>query len=100
MVRIPDVNPPLEGKGIRVDAEGVAVAVFRIAGSLYAIEATCPHMRGPLEGGRVNAMTVECPWHGSIFSVESGKVLRGPATVPVHAYRARAEGTTLVLDRA
>lgn len=97
-IEIRNFAAPSEGKGVRVDAEGVPVAVFLIRGNLFAIDATCTHERGPLERGRISSTTVQCPWHGSIFSVENGKVLQGPATAPVRSYRARAEGTNLILE--
>lgn len=97
-IRVENFVSPGEGSSVGVQAGSVPVAVFRVGPHLYAIDATCPHAHGPLEQGRVSATTVECPWHGSIFSLESGNVLRGPATVPVRAYRARTDGTTLILE--
>lgn len=97
-IRIPNATLPLEGKSTRIDAEGISVAVFRVGGDLYAIDAICTHQQGPLDKGRVSGKTVECPWHGSVFSLEDGQVRRGPATKPVRAYRAHSEGTTLLLE--
>ena len=96
-IQIRHLDAPPGGKGVRVDAEGVPAAVFRMAGGLFAIDATCTHARGPVEQGRVASTTVPCPWHGSIFSVENGKVLQGSATAAVRSYRARTDGGTLIL---
>jgi len=89
---------PPDGKGVRVDANGQAVAVFNLGGSLFAIGAECTHVGGPLDEGELSDHRVECPWHGSIFDVETGKVLRGPAQRPVRAYRAFMDKEGLVLE--
>jgi len=90
--------PPPEGKRVRVEAEGQAVAVFNVRGSLFAIGADCTHQGGPLEEGEVDGLRVECPWHGSVFDLETGKVLRAPAETPVVAYRAFMDKEGLVLE--
>jgi nitrite reductase/ring-hydroxylating ferredoxin subunit len=35
---------------------------------------------GPLSEGRIEMDTVVCPWHGSRFSLDDGRVIDGPAT--------------------
>jgi nitrite reductase/ring-hydroxylating ferredoxin subunit len=34
-------------------------------------------------------MVIKCPWHGSCFSIESGKVVNGPAVHPQPMLEAR-----------
>lgn len=50
------------------------VGVFNVGGTIYAIDNVCPHVDGPLHGGKVNeaACTVACPLHGRIFSLKDG----------------------------
>ncbi|MCC3266030.1 Rieske 2Fe-2S domain-containing protein [Arthrobacter gengyunqii] len=54
---------------------------------------TCSHLGGPLHEGHLQEtrgqLCVVCPWHGSAFSVESGEVMRGPATAPQPVFRTR-----------
>lgn len=97
-VRIENAPLPAEGKGVRVLANGVPVAVFRVGGALHAIDARCTHRGGPLDQGAVHGTQVTCPWHGSVFDVTTGQVAHGPAGTPERAYRARLEGTTLILE--
>ena len=91
-------TPPAEGKSVQVDADGQPVAVFNVRGSLFAIGALCTHLGGPLDEGALTEHRVECPWHGSVFDVETGKVLRGPAESSVQAYRAFMDKEGLVLE--
>jgi nitrite reductase/ring-hydroxylating ferredoxin subunit len=50
------------------------VGVFNVDGTIYAIDNVCPHVDGPLHGGKVNkaACTVSCPLHGRDFSLIDG----------------------------
>jgi len=91
-------SPPPDGKSVQVDADGKPVVVFNIRGSLFAIGAQCSHQGGPLDEGALSEHRVECPWHGSVFDIETGKVLRGPAETPVAAYRAFMDKEGLVLE--
>jgi len=89
--KLSQVTPPRPGEAIRVEVEGVPVAIFNIGGELRAIEARCPHRAGPLEKGRVAGLVVTCPWHGSQFDLQTGQVLRGPATAGVKSYPVRLD---------
>jgi nitrite reductase/ring-hydroxylating ferredoxin subunit len=98
-IRIEGVPLPAEGHGVRVMANGAPIALFRHEGHLYAIDAECSHVRGPLDQGKLTGSLVVCPWHGSEFSIETGAVERGPAVRPVAAYSVTLDGSTLVLTR-
>jgi nitrite reductase/ring-hydroxylating ferredoxin subunit/uncharacterized membrane protein len=66
----------------RVDASGMPVLLVRRGNRVYAIAETCAHLGGPLSEGKLEDVTVRCPWHGSRFSLEDGSVIEGPS---VHA---------------
>ena len=95
---IRNFTPPPEGKGVLVVAEGQPVAVFNLSGTLFAVGAQCSHQGGPLVDGELSEHRIECPWHGSVFDIETGKVLRGPAETPVAAYRAYMDKEGLILE--
>ena len=69
-----------EGEMRRVEAGGMPVLVIRRQGTVCALGAVCSHAGGPLDEGKLEGDTVVCPWHGSRFSVCSGRVRGGPAT--------------------
>lgn len=83
--RVSDVPP---GSAVRVGA----IAVFNIAGRLFATQAECTHKQGPLSEGKLNGSTVTCPVHGAQFDVETGNVLRGPARDPLRTYQVIIDG--------
>lgn len=90
--------PPPPGRAVRVVVEGRTIAVFNLGTGLYAIDAACTHVRGPLEKGEVSGGIVTCPWHGSQFDVRTGEVRRGPAVQPVRSYPVRIENQKLVVE--
>jgi 3-phenylpropionate/trans-cinnamate dioxygenase ferredoxin subunit len=89
--QIVDVCPAGElpsGEMRLVEADGMKVGVFNCGGSLYAIEDRCSHDDGPLAEGEFDAdtCTVECPRHGSLFDLTSGRPKTLPAYVPVRTF--------------
>ncbi|MGI0128725.1 MAG: Rieske (2Fe-2S) protein [Thermoplasmata archaeon] len=98
--RVEKAPLPAEGHGVRITAGATPVAVFRAGGQLYALEARCPHVGGPLDQGKLEGTRVTCPWHGSTFDIRDGSLVRGPAMKGVAAFRVRQEGEALILERA
>ncbi|MDQ3759371.1 MAG: non-heme iron oxygenase ferredoxin subunit [Actinomycetota bacterium] len=82
-----------EGEMRLVEAEdGRKIGVFHCAdGELFAIEDRCSHDDGPLAEGEFDqaSCTVECPRHGSLFDVRTGKPRSLPAYVPVDTFEVR-----------
>lgn len=60
----------VKGKRIAVGQTGSAYAVF---------DDRCTHRGGSLADGVLMCGTVQCPWHGSQFDVNTGDVKAGPA---------------------
>jgi nitrite reductase/ring-hydroxylating ferredoxin subunit/uncharacterized membrane protein len=79
----------VEGKLACGDARGVAVLLLRQGGEIHAIANTCAHLGGPLCEGELEGEVVQCPWHGSRFSVRDGHVVDGPATQPQPVFETR-----------
>jgi len=90
-----------EGEMRLVEVDGRKIGVFRCGnGDLYAIEDRCSHDDGPLAEGEfdADACTVECPRHGSLFDLRTGRPKTLPAFQPVEIFDARVEGGELKLD--
>jgi nitrite reductase/ring-hydroxylating ferredoxin subunit/uncharacterized membrane protein len=83
-----------EGTPTRALAGDATVLLYRSNGRIHAINSRCTHAGGPLDEGDVDAAacTVKCPWHQSVFRLEDGGVVHGPASVPQAAYETRIEG--------
>jgi len=59
------------------------VVLGRTEDGLVAFDDRCTHKGGPLSDGVLACSTVQCPWHGSQFSVRTGNVEHGPAADPI-----------------
>jgi nitrite reductase/ring-hydroxylating ferredoxin subunit len=82
-----------EARATRVMLEDVPVLLYRSGDRIYAIGARCTHQGAPLERGPIKVggslATVTCQAHGSMFRLDDGAVMRGPAAQPVPAYHVR-----------
>jgi 3-phenylpropionate/trans-cinnamate dioxygenase ferredoxin component len=90
-----------EGGMRLIEVEGRKIGVFRCGdGDLHAIEDRCSHDDGPLAEGEFNAdaCTVECPRHGSLFDLRTGRPKTLPAFLPVETFEARIENGEVKLD--
>lgn len=79
--------PP--GKRLVVDVEGVAVLVFNLGGSYYAIEDVCTHDGGELASGEWIGAEIVCPRHGARFDIRSGEVTAPPAYTALATFSVR-----------
>jgi nitrite reductase/ring-hydroxylating ferredoxin subunit/uncharacterized membrane protein len=77
---------------IRARAGSTDVLLVRQHGRVCALVHSCSHLGGPLSEGTLKDGSVVCPWHGSEFALDDGRVLNGPATnsQPRLAVRERA----------
>ena len=84
-----------------VDApDGTKIGVFNCDGTLYAIEDRCSHDDGPLAEGEFDqaTCTVECPRHGSLFDLASGRPKTLPAYAPVRTFTTAVVDDTITLE--
>ena len=90
--------PP--GEMILVEHEGEPIAVVNCEGPYFAIEDRCSHDDGPLVEGELNQAdcTVECPRHGSIFDLRTGKPKTLPAFEPVRTFTVGITDETITLE--
>ncbi|UGS36698.1 Rieske (2Fe-2S) protein [Capillimicrobium parvum] len=83
-----------------VSFEDVEIGVFNCNGELLAIEDRCSHDDGPLAEGELDAAacTVECPRHGSVFDLRTGKPMTLPAYMPVDTFPVLVEDGLIKLE--
>ena len=92
--------PPGEVKIVR--AGELAIGVYNLNGEFYAIEDRCSHDDGPLAEGEFDqaACTVECPRHGSLFDLTTGRPKTLPAFKPVQTFATAVANDTVTLEVA
>jgi len=89
-----------DGRPRRVEVSGVRVVLVRRGGRVDALGEVCTHLGGPLAEGTVEGGALACPWHGSTFALEDGRVLCGPATMPQPRFEARVRDGYVEVRRA
>jgi 3-phenylpropionate/trans-cinnamate dioxygenase ferredoxin component len=96
VLKVGDVAP---GSAKRVDVDGHRVCIVHIAQDWYAIGDECSHADYSLSEGDVweDEREIECPKHGSTFSLESGAPQTLPATQPVPVYEVRVDGDDVLV---
>jgi len=64
------------------------------AGAFHAFSAACTHAGCTV--GSVSGGTINCPCHGSRFSITNGAVVNGPAASPLPPVSIKVQGTSII----
>lgn len=93
----PDEWSPVMAEGDLPEAElrcaqvgGVSILLLKRNGRIFALGEKCAHLGGPLAEGKLEDDSVVCPWHGSRFALENGRVINGPAVYAQPCFEVRA----------
>ena len=80
--------------------EDLEIGVVNCNGDILAIEDRCSHDDGDLMEGDVDeeTCTVECPRHGSVFDLRTGKPLNLPAYVPIDTFGVTIEDGVIKVE--
>lgn len=82
-----DGIPVGEGRSVQVGERRIAIFRAR-TGEVFALQAECPHLGGPLEDGITGSGRVTCPLHGFVFELATGQPVGNGChalrTYPVH----------------
>lgn len=89
-----DENP------VRAEHNGTPILLVRRGSQIYALAETCSHLGGPLSEGKLDGDVIQCPWHGSRFSIRDGHVVDGPAVHPQPCLEARIRGAQIEVRKA
>ncbi len=88
---------PRQGARVVKTVQG-CVAVFRTANDqVFATADRCPHKGGPLSEGIVHGLSVTCPLHAWVFSLETG-MAQGADIGAVATFAVRVEAGRILLD--
>lgn len=98
-VRICAVGEVEPGAARRFDVDGHRLSVVRIGDDFYVIGDECSHEDYSLSEGFVweDECEIECPKHGSMFSLKTGEAITLPATEPVPVYDVRVDGDDVIV---
>jgi nitrite reductase/ring-hydroxylating ferredoxin subunit/uncharacterized membrane protein len=94
---VADAGQLEESRPFRAESNGFPIVLVRQGDRVFALAETCTHLGGPLSEGAVEGDAIRCPWHGSLFKLETGEVVESPAIRPQCKLETRIEnGRVLV----
>ena len=83
------------GSGMIFTAKQVVVTQ-PTSGEYKAFSAVCTHMGCTVS--TINNGTIDCPCHGSMYSIKTGAVVGGPAPRPLPAKQIKVTGDSIFLE--
>ncbi|MFT7614085.1 MAG: pyruvate oxidase [Parvicellaceae bacterium] len=89
-----DKTELLEGRVMTVTAGHKGICLTHFEGKYTALDNQCPHQKGPLGEGSIEAGVLRCPWHGWDFHPCTGKA-PGFDDGGVPVYQLKEEGNTI-----
>ena len=92
-IKVANTSDLPAGRGGVVEVGGRTIALFNVNGEFFALDNTCMHRGGPLGEGFIdqNNLTVQCPWHGWIYSLVTGASLFD-SMAKVEKFEVKVEG--------
>lgn len=78
-----------EGGALKIERDGLILAVFNLAGRFYVTDDACTHGPGSLSEGDIDGEIVECNFHNGAFHIPTGRVEAPPCMVPLKTYPVR-----------
>jgi len=83
-----------------IEHDDLEIGIFNVEGQLYAIEDRCSHDDGPLAEGSLDsvACTIECPRHGSLFDLRTGRPITLPAYEAVETFPVLVEDGVIKIE--
>jgi nitrite reductase/ring-hydroxylating ferredoxin subunit len=97
-VKVADLAEVTRRRKVAVDLGGERIALFNVAGRVYAFADSCVHRQRSLSKGTVLGDRVICPGHQWAFELETGQAVDRPECQPT--YRVKIEnGGIWVLPR-
>jgi nitrite reductase/ring-hydroxylating ferredoxin subunit len=88
---------PISGESIVREVSGRRIAIFNVAGTLYAIDDLCTHAQSSLSSeGSLQGTVVECALHRAQFDITTGRVLCGPTRKHLKSYELRTAAVGII----
>lgn len=96
-IKVDTIDRLPQGSGRTYSAGGRSVAIFNVAGELYAIDDRCPHRGASLGRGTLHDAVVNCPLHGWAFDLRSGQCV-DRSGYGLQRFDVFLQGENIVLD--
>ena len=86
------------GTAIKIEKEGLTLAVFNIDGEFFVTDDSCTHGPGSLSEGEITGDVVECDFHNGAFNVRTGEPVAPPCMIPLKTYATRVDAGDILIQ--
>jgi biphenyl 2,3-dioxygenase ferredoxin subunit len=86
------------GTALKVETEGLTLAVFNVGGEFCVLDDMCTHGPGSLSEGFIEDDVVECDFHNGKFNIRTGEVVAPPCMIPAKTYPVTIEDGTVYIE--
>jgi nitrite reductase/ring-hydroxylating ferredoxin subunit len=86
------------GTALKVETNGLTLAVFNVDGEYYVTDDLCTHGPGSLSEGYIECDVVECNFHNGQFNIRTGEVVSPPCMIPIKTYPTKVENGKVVIE--
>jgi nitrite reductase/ring-hydroxylating ferredoxin subunit len=93
-VKVANTSDLAPGKAMTVVVNGKDIALYNVAGKIYATDNTCLHQGGPLGEGILEGEIISCPWHMWEYNVRTGEKV-GFSSIKLATYPVEVEGADI-----
>ncbi len=87
-----------QGEVLKVETDGLVVAVFNVDGVFYVTDDHCTHGPGSLSEGFLEGFEIECDFHQGCFDVRTGEITAPPPMVPITTYPVVMKGDRVTIE--
>jgi nitrite reductase/ring-hydroxylating ferredoxin subunit len=87
-----------DGAALKVETEGLILAVFNVEGEYYVLDDACTHGPGSLSEGYIEGDVVECNFHNGQFNIRTGEVVLPPCMIPMKTYPTTVEDGKVYIE--
>lgn len=91
-VKVATLSDVPEGFPVPVTVGGKQLALYNLAGEIYATAEHCTHAEYSLCDGDIEGCTIVCPLHYASFDIKTGAVIDPPACDDLKTYETKVEG--------
>ena len=97
-IQVCSTDDVAEGETLKVETQGLTLAVFNVEGDFYVTDDHCTHGPGSLSEGFLEGHEIECDFHQGCYDVRTGEVTSPPPMVPVKSYKVVVQGDHVMIE--
>lgn len=87
-----------EGSALKVECNGLVLAVFNLGNKYYVTDDACTHGPGSLSEGDIDGELIECNFHNGVFHIPTGRVEAPPCMDALNTYAATVVDGRVMID--